>query len=63
MPYKEAEFEKLNNTETVESTWMAEYKRALIIGVVVFLSIIVIFIVIKMILSKRKKKKEETGVN
>ncbi|MCH5297755.1 MAG: sortase, partial [Ruminococcus sp.] len=64
VPYVEEEFEELrDNTEPVESTWMAEYKRALILGAVVLSTIIVIFVVLRILLSKHKKKKEEKQVN
>lgn len=60
VPVGQAELDAADMTETVESTWMAEYKRALIIGGIVFGAIIIIFIVIRIILNKRKKKKTES---
>lgn len=64
VPYIEEEFEELrNNIEPVESTWMAEYKRALIIGAEVLSAIIVIFIVLRILLSKRKKKRAKSQSN
>ena len=59
IPYKKG-VEIAEQTETVESTWMYEYKRALFMGAIALVSVIVIFIVIRIILSKRKKKKSES---
>lgn len=59
--YEEAE----KTTSTIsstnfESTWMKEYKRALISGGIIFLVIIVIYIIIKSILKIHKLKREDT---
>lgn len=59
--YDEDKVEEIKNTtETVESTWMAEYKRALIIGAIVLSIIIVIFIIIRIASFALKKKKAKT---
>ena len=55
--------EIINTTETVESTWMAEYKRALIIGATVLSAIVVVFIVLRIALFRRRKKKSNTETN
>lgn len=60
VPYDEAEHN--NQTEInrdKESTWMQEYKRALIAGAVILLTILFIFIIIRFIIVKRRKKKEK----
>lgn len=56
IPYEEAK-KIAEQTEPVESTWMYEYKRALVLGAITLAVVIVIFIVIRKFLSKRKKKK------
>lgn len=62
--YEEAEIEEIkNNTEPVESTWMAEYKKAMILGGIALGAVIVIFIIIRILLSKRKKKRAESAAN
>ncbi|MCH5299003.1 MAG: class C sortase [Ruminococcus sp.] len=58
IPYEKAE-EVVAQTETVESTWMYEYKRALLMGAIALVSVIAIFVVVRIVLSKRKKKKAE----
>lgn len=62
IPYEEAEL-KAEEVEPVESTWMAEYKKALIIGGMVLTGIIVVFIIIRILLTKRKKKKQNSEVS
>lgn len=59
VPVSEAMTELSDMTEPVESTWMSEYKRALIIGGIVLASVIIIFIIIRIFLSIRRKKMEK----
>lgn len=62
--HKEDEIDEIrNNTETVESTWMAEYKRALIIGATVLIVIIVIFIALRILFFRRRKRKAINDTN
>ncbi len=58
IPYEEAKT-IVENTSPVESTWMLEYKKALIAGAAALALIIIIFIIIKRLLSKRKKHKKD----
>lgn len=58
IPYEEAKT-IVENTVPVESTWMLEYKKALIAGTAALVLIIIIFIIIKRLLSKRKKHKKD----
>lgn len=53
IPYEEAET-IVENTVIVESTWMLEYKKALVAGAAVLVIIIIVFIIIKRLLSKRR---------
>lgn len=58
--YSEEEIEDIKaDIKPLESRWMAEYKRALVIGAIVLSAIIVIFIALRIYLSVRKKKKAE----
>lgn len=58
IPNKEAKT-IVESTVPVESTWMLEYKKALVIGAVILVSIIVIFIIIKKLIAKHKRKKRK----
>ncbi len=61
IPYEEAEeIEEITASINFESTWMKEYKRALIFGGIIFLIIIMVYIIIRIILKKRKEKSEDT---
>lgn len=51
IPYEQAK-ETAAQTTPAESTWMKEYKRALIIGAIIFFSVLFVFIVIKIRLKK-----------
>ena len=60
IPYEEAkEITNVNLSTSFESTWMKEYKRALIAGGIIFLIIIVIYIIIKFVVKKRRHKSED----
>lgn len=48
----------LTETET-ESTWMREYKKALLAGGIILVAILVVFVVVRLILRKCKKAKSE----
>lgn len=61
VPYDDAK-EKITK-KAVESTWMQEYKRALIIGAVVFVVLLIVYIVIKKILTKMKRLKLRKNPN
>lgn len=55
VPYVEEEMESIE-AKVEESTWMKEYKRAIIIGACVFLLIIIVYVVV-MSVKRRKRKK------
>lgn len=62
VPYEEEEIEEIKgNIKPVESTWMAEYKRALLIGGIALVIVITAFVIIRIMYLKRKKK--ENTVN
>lgn len=56
IPYEEAE-KIVENTKPTESTWMLEYKRALLAGAGVLLMIILIFIIIRLGVIRHRKRK------
>ncbi len=56
IPYEEAE-KIVSETEKVESTWMLEYKRALLAGGVVLVIIVSAFITVRTIRLRKKRKK------
>ncbi|MCH5303967.1 MAG: class C sortase [Ruminococcus sp.] len=59
VPYTETEIEKKKESiEKVESTWMSEYKRALIIGAAVFSAIVAVFVVFRILILKQRKRKK-----
>ncbi|MCH5297612.1 MAG: class C sortase [Ruminococcus sp.] len=57
IPYEEAE-QLLEGATPVESTWMVEYRNALIAGAVALVLVITAFIIIKTIRSKRRNNSE-----
>ena len=64
VPYEEEEIEEIKESiKPVESTWMAEYKRALMLGGIALAVVITAFVIIRVFYFKRKKKKEESTVN
>lgn len=42
---------------TVESTWMAEYRKAVIAGFILLVILIILIIIVRLILKRRKKRK------
>ena len=56
IPYEEAE-KIVSETEKVESTWMLEYKRALLAGGAVLVIIVSAFITVRTIRLRKKRKK------
>ncbi len=56
IPYEEAE-KIVSETEKVESTWMLEYKRALLAGGAVLVIIVSTFITVRTIRLRKKRKK------
>lgn len=56
VPYEEAKSVTANNiTRESESTWMKEYKKALVMGSIIFAIILIAFVIIRFILKKRNK--------
>lgn len=45
-----------------ESTWMREYKKALLAGAIILVVILVVFAVVRLILKKRKTEKEQENI-
>lgn len=59
IPYEEAET-LVEVMSPSESTWMLEYKNALIIGAIALVAVIIVFILIKLLISKYKKNKNKS---
>lgn len=61
VPYVE---EKVKSIETrvEDSTWMKEYKRAIVIGLAVFIFIVLTYIVVMMIMRRRRKKENKKNL-
>lgn len=60
IPYEEAKMLSENSTIS-ESTWMLEYRKALVVGAGAFVAVIIVFVIIKLLLSKRKKNKSKSA--
>lgn len=63
VPYNEEVYQELiNSQKPIESTWMKEYRRALMTGGIILIVILIVFVCIRKILNKRRKKSEINSV-